>query len=52
MDILRNIELLLLEYLTIFPVVGILGPRQVGKTTLVKSLANNTKIHYHGLIEF
>ncbi len=46
MDILRNIEPLLLEYLTIFPVVGILGPRQVGKTTLAKSLAKNRAIHY------
>lgn len=46
MDILRNTESLLLEYLTIFPVVGILGPRQVGKTTLAKSLAKNRAIHY------
>lgn len=46
MDILRNAESLLLEYLTIFPVIGILGPRQVGKTTLAKSLAKNRAIHY------
>ena len=46
MDILRNSESLLSEYLTIFPVVGILGPRQVGKTTLAKSLAKNRAIHY------
>lgn len=26
------------EYLSIFPAVGLLGPRQVGKTTLVKNL--------------
>lgn len=46
MDIIRNIEPLLAEYLTIFPVVGIVGPRQVGKTTLAKSLAKNQSIHY------
>jgi len=34
----RQILSLLKEYLTIFPAVGILGPRQVGKTTLVKNL--------------
>lgn len=46
MDIQRNIGLLLAEYLTIFPVVGIIGPRQIGKTTLAKSLAKNQPIHY------
>lgn len=46
MVIIRNIEPLLAEYLTIFPVVGIIGPRQVGKTTLAKSLAKNQAIHY------
>ena len=46
MDIIRNIEPLLKEYLTIFPVVGIIGPRQVGKTTLAKSLGKNQAIHY------
>lgn len=34
----RNIFPLLQEYLSIFPAVGLLGPRQVGKTTLVKNL--------------
>lgn len=34
----RQIFSLLQEYLSIFPAVGLLGPRQVGKTTLVKSL--------------
>lgn len=34
----RQIFPLLQEYLSIFPAVGLLGPRQVGKTTLVKSL--------------
>jgi hypothetical protein len=34
----RQILLLFQEYLSIFPAVGLLGPRQVGKTTLVKYL--------------
>jgi predicted AAA+ superfamily ATPase len=34
----RYIFSLLQEYLSIFPAVGLVGPRQVGKTTLVKSL--------------
>jgi hypothetical protein len=34
----RQILLLFQEYLSIFPAVGLLGPRQVGKTTLVKNL--------------
>ena len=34
----RGILPLLQEYLAIFPAVGLLGPRQVGKTTLVKNL--------------
>lgn len=34
----RQIFPLLQEYLSIFPAVGLLGPRQVGKTTLVKCL--------------
>lgn len=34
----RQIFTLLQEYLSIFPAVGLLGPRQVGKTTLVKNL--------------
>lgn len=46
MDIIRNIRPLLMEYLTVFPVVGIIGPRQVGKTTLAKSLAKNQPILY------
>ncbi|WP_064198628.1 MULTISPECIES: ATP-binding protein [Emticicia] len=36
----RNLESTILEALDFFPAVGILGPRQVGKTTLVKSLMN------------
>ncbi|AFK05746.1 AAA ATPase (plasmid) [Emticicia oligotrophica DSM 17448] len=46
MDIIRNIAPLLNEYLTIFPVVGIIGPRQVGKTTLAKSLAKLQPVLY------
>ena len=34
----RQILPLIKEYLSIFPAVGLLGPRQVGKTTLVKNL--------------
>lgn len=36
--IVRAVESRILEDLTFFPVVGILGPRQVGKTTLAKLL--------------
>ncbi len=46
MDINRQITSLLLEYLTIFPVVEIIGPRQIGKTTLAKNLAKSRSIHY------
>ena len=46
MDIIRQITPLLLEYLAIFPVVGIIGPRQIGKTTLAKHLAKSRSIHY------
>ncbi|MFO7825939.1 MAG: ATP-binding protein [Cyclobacterium sp.] len=35
----RVIQSLFEEYMEIFPAVGIVGPRQVGKTTLVKSLS-------------
>lgn len=34
----RKVSGTILENLKLFPVVGIIGPRQVGKTTLVKSL--------------
>ncbi|MBL7797573.1 MAG: ATP-binding protein [Saprospiraceae bacterium] len=36
--IARRIVPEILDYLTYFPVVGIVGPRQVGKTTLAKAL--------------
>jgi predicted AAA+ superfamily ATPase len=39
----RNIESHLEKYLSIFPIVGILGPRQSGKSTLIKNYINNTK---------
>jgi uncharacterized protein len=35
----RYIQSLFEEYMEIFPAVGIVGPRQVGKTTLVKNLS-------------
>lgn len=37
----RNIEKTVLQYLSIFPAVAILGPRQCGKSTLVKKLAQS-----------
>ena len=41
MYIERHIEELLRKYCQIFPVVAILGPRQCGKSTLVKQLFRN-----------
>jgi uncharacterized protein len=41
MIIKRKITKQVLENLTYFPVVGIVGPRQVGKTTLAKILQEN-----------
>lgn len=35
----RNIEPIVKEYLSFFPAVAILGPRQCGKSTLIKHLA-------------
>ncbi len=46
MVIKRNVSETIREYLTIFPAVGIIGPRQVGKTTLAKSLVGAQEIHY------
>jgi predicted AAA+ superfamily ATPase len=40
MYIYRNITAKVLELIHNFPVVGIVGPRQVGKTTLVKEMIN------------
>jgi len=37
----RNLELILLQKLKTMPAVAILGPRQVGKTTLAKKLKSN-----------
>lgn len=37
----RVIQKIVAESLTAFPVVGILGPRQVGKTTLAKEILKN-----------
>lgn len=37
----RNVEDTVHQYLKIFPVVAVLGPRQCGKSTLVKKLAAN-----------
>ena len=38
MYIYRNITNNVLDIMKTFPVVGIIGPRQVGKTTLAKQL--------------
>lgn len=37
----RKIEVTIKQYLKIFPVVAVLGPRQCGKSTLVKNLSQN-----------
>ena len=45
----RSLESTVLQSLEFFPVVGILGSRQVGKTTLVKSLMtqlNKSSIYF------
>ncbi|MBI2271513.1 MAG: ATP-binding protein [Bacteroidetes bacterium] len=44
----RQIQINIERQLKLFPAVAVLGPRQVGKTTLVKLLAKNQKktIHY------
>jgi hypothetical protein len=41
--ILRHLQAFLAGLLTRFPAVGLLGPRQVGKTTLALSLASDRK---------
>jgi predicted AAA+ superfamily ATPase len=41
----RSYEKLLKEYLTYFPAVAIIGPRQSGKTTLLQCLENNWTIY-------
>ncbi len=41
--ILRNKLTEIAEALSFFPIVGIIGPRQVGKTTLAKEVAKNIK---------
>ncbi len=42
----RLLEKTILQYLTIFPSVAILGPRQCGKSTIAKHLINNNDILY------
>ncbi len=44
--ILRHLQSRLIQYLTEFPVVALLGSRQAGKTTLAKSLSWSKKVHY------
>ncbi|MDP2387267.1 MAG: ATP-binding protein [Bacteroidota bacterium] len=45
----RNIRLLISSYIKEFPVIAILGPRQVGKTTLVKTISQSLKKKTHYL---
>lgn len=42
----RSIINELTEYMDIFPIVGIVGPRQVGKTTLVKNFSKSNDYIY------
>lgn len=46
MEITRNIATVFEEYRQVFPAVGVLGPRQVGKTTFVKGLAKDDDVLY------
>lgn len=46
MEIKRNIQDDFQEYMRIFPATGILGPRQVGKTTLARHIANKKDYLY------
>lgn len=42
----RKLKSTLLQYLDIFPAIALLGPRQCGKSTLIKSLKENLEILY------
>lgn len=42
----RKTRNILIKYLEIFPAIALLGPRQCGKSTLVKSLKNDLDILY------
>jgi hypothetical protein len=46
MEIKRKIHPVLQEYLFLFPVTAIIGPRQVGKTTLAKEIASEKEVIY------
>jgi uncharacterized protein len=46
MSLTRKIAPAFEEYLKIFPATGIVGPRQVGKTTLVKEFASQKELFY------
>ena len=45
MNIQRTLYPQLLESLQTFPVVGLIGPRQVGKTSLARQLAADMTAH-------
>jgi predicted AAA+ superfamily ATPase len=42
----RKLKSTLLQYLNIFPAIALLGPRQCGKSTLIKSLKDNLDLLY------
>jgi predicted AAA+ superfamily ATPase len=46
MEIKRKISLEFEEYLQLFPATGIIGPRQVGKTTLARQMAGSADFLY------
>lgn len=46
MEIKRKISLEFEEYLQLFPATGIIGPRQVGKTTLARQMAGSGDFLY------
>ncbi len=42
----RKYNTLLEKHLSYFPVIGLIGPRQVGKTTFIKEFLYNSDLHY------
>lgn len=49
MEVIRTISTDFQEYMQIFPATGIVGPRQVGKTTLAKQMADKEDYLYMDL---
>ena len=42
----RGIEKIIKDIEKTFPVIMLIGPRQVGKTTILKQITKNKKINY------